>query len=123
VTQSIRRGFGIVLRALLFSTALGSAQAQSQNCDNLYGAIKAVSMYCGFFCDQDELRPLQAAYEAKCIVSVIPASALGFDSSPEPSVPLATSTEPQPQPAALLQPFRSNSQQQTNAAGTLRRYP
>ena len=101
--ESIRRGFGVVLRAFLFSAAIGSAQAQSQNCNNLYGAIKAASMYCGFFCDQNELRPLQAAYEAKCIVSVIPASALGFDSSPEPSVPSATSTEPQPQSRSAAQ--------------------
>ena len=62
-------------------------------------------MYCGFFCDQNELQPLQAAYEAKCIVSVIPASALGFDFSPGPSAPLTTLTEPQPQPAAFLQPY------------------
>jgi hypothetical protein len=70
--ESIRRGFGIVLRTLLFSAAIGSAQAQSQNCDKLYGAIKAVSMYCGFFCDQNELRPLQAAYEAKYRSSPLP---------------------------------------------------
>ena len=52
------------------------------DCENLYGAIKGASMYCGFFCDQNELQPLQAAYEAQCIVSVIPASAFGFDFKP-----------------------------------------
>ena len=68
-------------------------------------------MYCGFFCDQNELLPLQAAYEAQCIVSIIPASALGFDSSPGPSASLTPLAESQPQPAAFFQPLRSNSQQ------------
>src|SRR4051812_167658 len=103
----LRRAFRIALRAFLLSAAMGSAQAQSHDCDNLYGAIRGAAMYCGFFCDQNELQPLQAAYEAQCIVSIIPASALGFDSSPGPSA----SAEPRPQPAAFIQPFRSNSQQ------------
>ena len=68
-------------------------------------------MYCGFFCDQSEIQPLQAAYEARCIGAVIPASALGFDSSPEPSASLTTDTETRPQLAALLQPIRGNDQQ------------
>jgi len=68
-------------------------------------------MYCGFFCNQNELLPLQAAYETQCIASVIPASALGFDSSPEPSASLTTLSASQPQQAAFLPPFRSNSQQ------------
>jgi len=88
---------------------MGSAQAQSHDCENLYGAIRGAAMYCGFFCDQNELQPLQAAYEAQCIVSVIPASAFGFDSSPGPSASLTTLTEPRPQP--FLQPSRSNNQQ------------
>jgi len=103
----LRRGFRIALHAFLLSAAIGSAQAQSRDCDRLYGAIKGAAMYCGFSCDQNELQPLQAAYEAQCIVSIIPASALGFDSSPGPSA----SAEPRPQPAAFIQPFRSNSQQ------------
>jgi hypothetical protein len=106
-----RRGFRIALRAFLLSAAMGSTQAQSRDCDHLYSAVKGAAMYCGLFCDQNELQPLQTAYEAQCIVSVIPASALGFDSSPEPSAPLATLMEPRPQPAAFIQPFRSNSQQ------------
>jgi hypothetical protein len=111
LSDPLRRGFRIALRALLLSAAMGSTQAQSHDCDNLYGAIRGAAMYCGFFCDQNELQPLQAAYEAQCIVSLIPASALGFDSSPEPSASLTTVTEPRPQPAALLQPFRNNSHQ------------
>ena len=111
LSDPLRRGFRIALRAFLLSAAMGSAQAQSHDCDNLYGAIKGAAMYCGFFCDQNELQPLQAAYEARCIVSIIPASALGFDSSPGPSASLTTLTEPRPQPAAFLQPFRNNSQQ------------
>jgi hypothetical protein len=111
LSEPLRRRFWITLHAFLFSAALGSAQAQSQDCDKLYGAIKGVSMYCGFFCDQNELQPLQAAYEAQCMVAVIPASALGFDSSPEPSASLTTLTTSLPQPAAFLQPFRDNSQQ------------
>jgi hypothetical protein len=107
----LRRGFWMALRALLLSAVMGSTQAQSHDCDNLYGAIRGAAMYCGFFCNQNELLPLQAAYEAQCIVSVIPASALGFDSSPEPSASLTTVSESRPQAAAFLQPFRSNSQQ------------
>src|SRR4029077_18404084 len=59
-----------------------------------------------------ELRPLQAAYEVQGNVPAIPASALGFDSSPEPSTPLvAPSAESRPQLAKLLQPARTNDQQ------------
>jgi hypothetical protein len=101
LNESLRRGFWIALHAFLFSATMSSVQAKSQDCDKLYGAIKGAAMYCGFFCDQDEIRPLQAAYEAQCMVSVIPASALGFDSSPEPSEPLTTSTESPPQLARL----------------------
>jgi hypothetical protein len=115
-SEWLRRGFGIALGAFLFSAAISSAQAQSQDCNKLYSAIKGVSMYCGFFCDQDELRPLQASYEAQCIVSVIPASALGFDSSPEPTTTLA---EPRPQPAAFLQPSRNTNQQLLQALHTI----
>jgi len=107
----IRRGFRIALHTFLFSAAIGSVQAQSRDCDRLYGAIKGAALYCGFFCDQNELQPLQAAYEAQCIISIIPASALGFDSSPGPSVSSTASAEPRPQPAAFIQPFRSNNQQ------------
>src|SRR5436190_15385634 len=35
----LRRGFRIALCAFLLSAAMGSAQAQSHDCDNLYGAI------------------------------------------------------------------------------------
>jgi hypothetical protein len=103
--------FWIALPAFLFSAAMSSAQAQSQDCGKLYSAIKSASAYCGFFCDQDEIRPLQVTYEAQCIVSVIPASALGFDSSPEPSASLTTYTEARPQLAALRQPVRGSDQQ------------
>jgi len=111
LSDPLRRGFRTALHAFLLSAAMGSAQAQSHDCDNLYGAIRGAAMYCGFFCDQNELQPLQAAYEAQCIVSIIPASALGFDSSPGPSASLTPLAESQPQPAAFFQPLRSNSQQ------------
>jgi hypothetical protein len=111
-----RRWGGIALQAFLLSAAMGSAQAQSQDCNKLYSAIKGASMYCGFFCDQSELRPLQANYEAQCIVSAIPASALGFDSSPEPATTIA---ELRPQPAAFLQPSRNTSQQLLQALHTI----
>ena len=103
LSEPFRRGLWIALHAFLFSAAMSSAQAQSQDCNKLYNAIKGTAMYCGFFCEQDELRPLQARYEAQCIVSVIPASALGFDSSPEPSASFTTFTESRPQSADLLQ--------------------
>jgi hypothetical protein len=111
LSEAFRWGFGVTLQAFLLSAAMNAAQAQSQDCGKLYGAIKGASMYCGFSCDQSEIRPLQAAYEAQCIVSVIPISALALDSSPEPSVPLATHTETRPQFTALLQPTRGNDQQ------------
>ena len=85
--------FGIALHAILISAAAGSVHAEPRNCRELYGAIKSVAMYCGFSCEQDELAPLQASYEAQCIVSVVPASAFGFDSSPEPSALLPTCGE------------------------------
>jgi hypothetical protein len=119
--MTLGRGFGIALRALAFSAAMGSAQAQTQDCSKLYGAIKSTAMYCGFFCDQDELRPLQAAYEAQCIVSSIPASALGFDSSPAPSTPSIILAESRPQAVVFLPPSRSNSQHLLQSLHTIGR--
>jgi hypothetical protein len=46
-------------------------------------------MYCGFYCDQERLRPLQEAYEASCIRVVVPPSLFDLDSRPEQSIPLA----------------------------------
>lgn len=111
LSEPLRRGFWIALHAFLCSAAMSSAQAQSQDCVKLYGAIKDAAMNCGFFCDQNELKPLQVTYEAQCIAVVIPTSALGFDSSPEPSASLTTLTESRPQPTAFHQPFPSDSQQ------------
>jgi hypothetical protein len=93
--------FGIALHAILISAAAGSVHAEPRNCRELYGAIKSVAMYCGFSCEQDELAPLQASYEAQCMVSVVPASAFGFDSSPEPSALLPTCGEQRARYAAL----------------------
>jgi len=106
--ESIGLGFGIALQALLFSATIGSAQARARDCDSVYTAIKSAAMYCGFFCDQNELQPLQEAYEARCMVMVVPASALGFDSSPGPATTLAESLS---EPVAFVQPSRRNSQQ------------
>jgi hypothetical protein len=36
-------------------------------------------MYCGFFCDEAKLVPLQQDYEANCIMFVVPASALPME--------------------------------------------
>jgi hypothetical protein len=111
LSKPLRCGFRITLRAFLFSAVIGSTPAQSQDCYGIYSAIRDAAMHCGFFCNKNELQPLQAAYEAQCIVLVIPASALGFDSSPGPLPPLTPLTEPRPQPAALLPPLRSGNQQ------------
>ena len=102
-----RRRFWIPVRVLLLGVALcWGMQAHARNCGDIYASIRSAAMYCGFFCDQDTLRPLQAAYEADCIVQVIPASLLLFESNPDVSS-IAAHTEPKFKEA--LHPVPSNS--------------
>ena len=49
--------------------------ASAQDCISLYREIRTQAMYCGFFCDEDMLRPLQATYEDRCINAALPALA------------------------------------------------
>ncbi len=53
--------------------------AHAQSCADIYGAIRHAAMYCGFFCDQAKLRPLQAAYESKCIPTFVAPSLFDLD--------------------------------------------
>jgi hypothetical protein len=67
-------------KALLICGVLcWSAQASAESCSDLYRAIRTEAMYCGFFCDQDRLLPLQQAYEANCITFLVPLSALPLE--------------------------------------------
>src|SRR6476646_2429842 len=66
-----------------------SGQANALTCSDLYGAIKRAAMSCDFFCDQAKLAPLQRAYEASCIVLVVPLSSLPFETQPAEDEALA----------------------------------
>lgn len=59
------------------------SQAQAQSCLSIYETIKQAAMYCGFFCDQDRLLPLQKSYETKCISLVVPPSPFDLDTVPQ----------------------------------------
>src|SRR5882672_5266907 len=56
--------------------------AQAGTCTDLYNAIKSEAMDCGFFCDQERLKPLQEAYKASCIRIVLPVTPFDLDSVP-----------------------------------------
>jgi hypothetical protein len=76
------------LRVLLVLVVLGwPAQAGANGCADLYNAIKKAAMYCGFFCDQDRIGPLQLAYETRCIVRVIPSSPFNDDPPEQSATP------------------------------------
>ena len=81
-----------VLRAVLAAAVLllGSVQAQAERCAELLGALKSEAMYCGFFCDQERVQPLQVAYEALCIRELVPFSVA--DMEPAPHRPLTAAT-------------------------------
>lgn len=67
---------------LIFSILSWQGQAHTQSCMDIYNMIKKEAMYCGFYCDQKILEPLQQVYEEKCISLIIPHSS--FDSRPLP---------------------------------------
>ena len=67
---------------LIFAIMSWQAQAQAQSCLDIYNTIKKEAMYCGFYCDQKILEPLQQVYEEKCISLVIPISS--FEIRPWP---------------------------------------
>ena len=69
---------------LIFVAICYATQANAEICPDLYGAIKREAMYCGFFCDQRKLAPLQQAYEEKCIIIVVPLTSLSsFENLPD----------------------------------------
>ncbi len=82
------RKLGAALGTLLIFTALcWAAQAPAQNCAVIFAAIKKEAMYCGFFCDQEKIRPLQQAYETSCIMFAAPPSPFELDSLPYDRIP------------------------------------
>ena len=69
---------------LIFVAICFGTQANAESCSELFGAIKHEAMYCDFFCDQRKLVPLQQAYEAKCMIIVVPLASLSsFDNLPD----------------------------------------
>ena len=69
----------LLISAVLCWSMQANVQARAQSCAEVYGAIKSEAMYCGFFCDEAKLLPLQQDYEANCIMFVVPASALPLE--------------------------------------------
>ena len=69
----------LLVSAVLCWSMQANVQARAQSCAEVYGAIKSEAMYCGFFCDEAKLLPLQQDYEANCIMFVVPASALPLE--------------------------------------------
>jgi hypothetical protein len=63
----------IVATGMLAGATLVDISAVSaQDCASLYRSIRAEARYCGFFCDETTLQPLQAAYEGRCIAVAPP---------------------------------------------------
>jgi hypothetical protein len=84
----------MLLRVLLVCAASHWAgHAHAQACAQVYDAIRAEAMYCGFFCDQAKLRPLQKTYEESCIRVVVPVSLFDLDSRSDDTIPLAASND------------------------------
>lgn len=76
----------LILRVILVCAALFcTTQVQARSCSDVFAAIRDVSKYCGFFCDQDEVRPLQVEYESKCIAE-IPRLILQVGSRPDVAI-------------------------------------
>lgn len=73
--HGIDRGPQMPLKVLLIFAILGwQGQAQAQSCRDIFNLIKKEAMYCGFYCDQEILEPLEQVYEEKCIGLIIPLS-------------------------------------------------
>jgi hypothetical protein len=71
------------LYGALFICAVLSCEAQAQSCAGMFASIRRSAMYCGFFCDQESLRPLQVSYEAQCIKLVVAPSPFDLDMVPQ----------------------------------------
>jgi hypothetical protein len=71
------------LRTLsIFAIFCWTPSAQAQDCADIYRAIRQETMYCGFFCYQRKIEPLQKVYEKKCIPRVAAASSFDLDDVP-----------------------------------------
>jgi hypothetical protein len=77
--------------AVLFDwIAVGwAAPVHAQTCSQILAAIKKEAMYCGFFCDQEKIRPLQHTYERNCMPSIIAPSLFDIDAMTLDAAPLA----------------------------------
>ncbi len=64
---------------LIFAAVLCSTSSSAEDCGKLYNAIKSAAAYCDFFCDENELTPLQRAYETSCIVMYVPLNTIPFE--------------------------------------------
>jgi hypothetical protein len=78
---------GVLLATLL------TTEATAENCSQLYNAVKHEAMYCGFFCDQRTLAPLQQAYETNCIVIVVPLAFFASFENPAEDSEIASWTD------------------------------
>lgn len=81
----------LILRVILIGASLFcTTRVEARSCSDVFAAIRDVSKYCGFFCEQDEVRPLQIEYEANCI-SEIPRLILQVGSRPDVTIKAAKS--------------------------------
>jgi hypothetical protein len=93
---------------MICATFFCTTQVQARSCSDVFAAIRDVSKYCGFFCDQDEVRPLQVEYESKCIAQ-IPRLILQVGSLPDVAITSAkTSVQPRSQ---TIRSYRSDRDQ------------
>lgn len=99
----------LILRVILIgATLFCTTQVQARSCGDVLAAIRDVSKYCGFFCDQDEVRPLQVEYESNCIAE-IPRLILQVGSRPDVTIrPAKTLVQSRSQ---AIGSFRSDNDQ------------
>jgi hypothetical protein len=69
------------IRLAMLATAalLCSSPSSAEDCGALFNAIKRTAAYCDFFCEEQELAPLQRSYEASCIVMYVPLNRIPFE--------------------------------------------
>lgn len=73
----------MAVKVFLIVAILGwQGQAHAESCTEIFNLIKKEAMYCGFYCDQQILEPLEQVYEERCIGPITPLSS--FESSPFP---------------------------------------
>jgi hypothetical protein len=91
---------------LAFAAILCSTPSSAEDCGALFNAIKRTAAYCDFFCDQQELAPLQRAYEASCIVMYVPLGDIPFE-EPWADIVLRGALAGEPLPASVPVKFET----------------